>query len=409
MGDTTMKKALIIGGGIAGPVTAMALQRAGLEPIVCEAYQEAAAEQIGAYLTVAVNGLSALSLIDAHHVVTETGHPTGTMAFATSAGKHITDLPLGGVLPDGTITHSAKRRDLYRAFNLEAARRGVRYEYGKRLVDAAPTPDGGVLASFADGSTMTADLLIGADGIRSRTREIIDPTAPKAHYLGMYGLGGFVTDRALHAELGLRPGIYNMIFGKKVFFGYLVSPEGEIWWFANVPRPQALTPEESATTTPARFREQLVELLSADKGPAARIAAGTPDETFVPGFNQFDMPTVRTWHNDTMVIVGDAAHAVAASSGQGVSMAVEDAVTLAICLRDIPDTADAFAAFENRRRDRVERVVKHGADTSGDKATNGAGRWVVRQLTPFFLKRAAKAGIGSLNWMFDHRISWDAR
>ncbi|MEV6770809.1 FAD-dependent monooxygenase [Nocardia sp. NPDC051030] len=402
-----MKKALIIGGGIAGPVTAMALQRAGLEPIVCEAYQDAAAEQLGAYLTVAVNGLSALSLIDAHEIVKQTGHPTGTLSFSTSAGKHIADMPIGGTLPDGTITHSVKRRDLYRALNAEAVRRGVRYEYGKRLVDAQSLPTGGVRATFADGSRIDTDLLIGADGIRSRTREIIDPTAPAAHYLGIYGLGGFVTDHRMREELGLRPGIYNMIFGKKAFFGYLVAPDGEIWWFANMPGAQELSTDEMAATSPAQWRERLVAMLSVDRTPAARIVAATPDETFVPGFNQYDMPSVAKWHNDSMVIVGDAAHAVASSSGQGVSMAVEDAVTLAISLRDIPDTAAALAAFEHERLERVERVVEHGAETSGDKAQNGLMRWLTRMLTPYFLKKAAKSGIEPLSWMFDHRIEWN--
>lgn len=398
-----MKKALIIGGGIAGPVTAMALQRAGLDPIVCEAYEEAAAGQIGAYLTVAVNGLSALALLDAHQVVTEIGHPTATLSFATSAGKHITDMPIGGTLPDGTVTHSIKRRDMYRALNAEATRRGVRFEYGKRLVDATSTADG-VRATFADGTTIEADVLVGADGIRSRTREIIDPTAPKAHFLGIYGLGGFVTDPALHRELGLRPGVYSMIFGRKAFFGYFVAPDGEIWWFANMPRTQVLSAQDSASA--AQWRAQLVELLSADRGPAARIVAATTDDTFVSAFNQYDMPTVATWHNDKMVIVGDAAHAVASSSGQGVSMAVEDALTLAICLRDIPDTAAALAAFEDRRRERVERVVAHGAETSSDKASSGLGRLLVRLLTPYFLKKAAKVGVAPLNWMFDYRIDW---
>ncbi|MFX0574277.1 FAD-dependent oxidoreductase [Nocardia nepalensis] len=401
-----MKKALIIGGGIAGPVTAMALQQAGLEPVVCEAYEEAAAGQIGAYLTVAVNGLSALALLDAHHVVTEIGHPTATLSFSTSADKHITDLPIGGTLPDGTVTHSIKRRDMYRALNGEATRRGVRFEYGKRLVDAITTADG-VRATFADGTAIEADVLIGADGIRSRTREIIDPTAPKAHFLGIYGLGGFVTDPTLHRELGLRPGVYSMIFGKQAFFGYFVAPDGEIWWFANMPRTQELSQQDSAST--AHWRARLVELLSADRGPAARIVAATPDDTFVPAFNQYDMPTVAKWHNDKMVIVGDAAHAVASSSGQGVSMAVEDAVTLAICLRDIPDTAAALAAFEQRRRERVEKVVAYGAETSGDKASSGLGRLLVRLLTPYFLKKAAKAGVAPLNWMFDYRIDWTAQ
>ena len=58
-----------------------------------------------------------------------------------------------------------------------------------------------------------------------------------------------------------------------------------------------------------------------------------------------------------MVIVGDAAHATSPSSGQGASMAIEDAVVLAKCLRDLPDVSRAFAAYEQLRRERVERVV----------------------------------------------------
>ncbi|MFF0492759.1 FAD-dependent monooxygenase [Nocardia sp. NPDC004068] len=395
-----MRQALIIGGGIAGPVTAMALQRAGWEPIVCEAYEDASAAQIGAYLTVAVNGLSALAQLDAHEAVMAAGHPTGTLSFRTSSGRHIADLPIGGTPPDGTITHSVKRRDLYRVLTDEAQRRGVRFEFGKRLLDASVDADGRVTATFADGTRRTADLLVGADGIRSRTREIIDPTAPKAHFLGIYGVGGFVTDPAVHRELGLEPGGYTMIFGKKAFFGYLVAPDGEIWWFANVASAQEIPKQD-----PHRTRTELLRRLAADRSPAARIVAATPDDTFVPAFNQYDLPTVPTWHNDAMIVIGDAAHAVASSSGQGVSMAVEDALTLAYCLRDIPEIPTALAQFERCRRDRVERVVRYGAETSGDKATSGPGRLVVRLLTPFFLRRAAKAGVRHLDWLYDHRVS----
>ncbi|MCD9874809.1 FAD-dependent monooxygenase [Streptomyces guryensis] len=110
-----------------------------------------------------------------------------------------------------------------------------------------------------------------------------------------------------------------------------------------------------------------------------------------------------------MVIIGDAAHAVASSSGQGVSMAVEDAATLAVCLRNIPDTDRALAAFHDRRRQRVERVVEYGAKTSSDKAAGGLTRLVVRLLTPCFLRKAAKDGVDSLDWMFAHRIEWAER
>jgi hypothetical protein len=81
-------------------------------------------------VTVAVNGLAALSLVDAQHSVTARGHPTGTLSFHTSRARHIVDLPIGGALPDGALTHSVKthsvkRRDRYRALNDEAARRAL--------------------------------------------------------------------------------------------------------------------------------------------------------------------------------------------------------------------------------------------------------------------------------------------
>jgi 2-polyprenyl-6-methoxyphenol hydroxylase-like FAD-dependent oxidoreductase len=103
-----MTHALIIGGGIAGPVTAMALQRAGIASVVYEAYPRGV-DEIGAYLTIAVNGLDALRALDAHTLVLDNGYPTRDIVFYSGTGKHLGTVPLGGTLPDGTITHSIKR------------------------------------------------------------------------------------------------------------------------------------------------------------------------------------------------------------------------------------------------------------------------------------------------------------
>src|SRR5829696_7891164 len=171
------KKVLIVGGGIAGPVTAMALQRAGIYPVIYEAYATSAGAA-GAFLTVAVNGLDALRVLDAHRPVLATGFPTTDIVFFSGTGKRLGEVPIGGTLPDGTVTHTIKRVDLYRVLHDEAIRRGIRIEHNRRLVDAESTPDGSVVARFEDGTEAAGDLLIGADGIHSRTRRIIDPAAP---------------------------------------------------------------------------------------------------------------------------------------------------------------------------------------------------------------------------------------
>jgi FAD-dependent urate hydroxylase len=396
----TNKKALIIGGGIAGPVTAMALQRAGIAPVVYEAYDKSAGLDAGAFLTVAVNGLDALRTLDAHEPVLDAGFSTRNIEFFSGTGKRLGEVPTGGALPDGTVAHTIKRADLYRVLHEEVVRRGVRIEHGKRLVDAETTPDGGVVARFEDGSRAAGDLLIGADGIHSRTRRIIDPAAPEPRYTGLGNIGGFTRD----ASVDTRPGIYVMVWGKRAFFGYTVSPSGEIWWFANPPSARELTRAELAATT-EQWRRRLIDLFADDATPAVEIIEATTGE--LAATNQYDVPSVPTWHRGPMIIVGDAAHATSPASGQGASMAIEDAVVLAKCLRDLPDIRQAFAAYEGLRRERVERVVAQGARSSSGKAAGPIARVLRDLMLPVILKRVAGSGERSLAWVYDYHIDWD--
>jgi FAD-dependent urate hydroxylase len=401
--NPTNKKALIIGGGIAGPVTAMALQRGGVESVVYEAYDTSAGFGTGAFLTVAVNGLDALRTLDAHEPVLDAGFPTGKIEFFSGTGKRLGEVPIGGTLPDGTVTHTIKRADLYRVLHDQAIRRGVRIEHGRRLVDAETTPDGGVVARFADGSRAAGDLLIGADGIHSRTRRIIDPTAPEPRYTGLGNIGGFTRN----ASVNTKPGIYVMVWGRRAFFGYTVSPSGEIWWFANPPSARELTRAELAATTTEQWKRWLIDLFADDASPAVEIIEATTGE--LPATNQYDVPSVPTWHRGPMVIVGDAAHATSPASGQGASMAIEDAVVLAKCLRDLPDIRQAFAAYERLRRERVERVVAQGARSSSGKAAGPIARVLRDLMLPVILKRVASSGEKSLAWMYDFHIDWDEK
>ena len=80
-----------------------------------------------------------------------------------------------------------------------------------------------------------------------------------------------------------------------------------------------------------------------------------------------DIPTVPTWSKGRMVLIGDAANATSPSSGQGASLAIESAVELARCLRDLPHE-QAFAAYEQLRRARVEKIIAQAARTNSDKA-----------------------------------------
>jgi 2-polyprenyl-6-methoxyphenol hydroxylase-like FAD-dependent oxidoreductase len=185
-----MGKALIVGGGIAGPVAAMALQRAGIEAVVYEAYPQTA-EEVGSYLTVASNGLDALRAIDADRAVLDAGFPTPTNLLLSSGDRRLGRVPNGGRLADETAAHTIKRARLYRALHQHASDRGIQVAFGKRLVDTQPTPDGDVLATFENSTQVAGGLLVRADGVHSTTRALIDPAAPAGRYVGLVNFGGY--------------------------------------------------------------------------------------------------------------------------------------------------------------------------------------------------------------------------
>ena len=125
----------------------------------------------------------------------------------------------------------------------------------------------------------------------------------------------------------------------------------------------------------------------------------------VAGDNTYDLPRVPAWHNDRLVIIGDAAHAPAPTSGQGASLAAEDAVMLAKSLRDQPGMSQALASYEQLRRERVERIVADGARASSNKTPGPAGRVLQGLVLPLVFKFLVTDK--SLAWRYDHHIDWD--
>jgi FAD-dependent urate hydroxylase len=423
------RTALIAGGGIAGTVAAIALRRAGWAPRIFEAYPEDA-DQRGAFLTVAVNGLSALRALGLDPArVLAAGYPTPTLTLGNGAGRRLALLPLGGPTADGTTTTTIRRADLYAALRSAATGYGIPIEYDKRLTAVDERPDG-VTVTFADGSRADGDLLVGADGLRSRAREALNPGGPAPAYLGLLNAGGF-TSAPVEANLDRTPGMLHMAFGRRAFFGWSVAPDSSVWWFANPPRKQPVRPGEF---TPSTWRAHLLELFADDAIPEAAIIRAS-DEALGP-WNTYDLPRVPVWRTGRCVLVGDAAHAVSPSSGQGASMAIEDAVTLGRCLAahdaaaatagpasapatpatgpasesapgTTPATAPALvaglAAYEQRRRARVEKVVAYGRRSGSSKTAGPVGAAIRDALTPLIMKMIYRRG-NPQAWILEHRV-----
>jgi 2-polyprenyl-6-methoxyphenol hydroxylase-like FAD-dependent oxidoreductase len=230
-------------------------------------------------------------------------------------------------------------------------------------------------------------------------RRLIDPDAPAPTYVGLVNLGGYARGVPVDTELGS----YTMIFGKRAFFGYALAPDGEVWWFANVPHGEQPARGEVEAVTGEQWQRRLAELYAQDAGPAVRLVQASDPADIMRASPTHSLPHLPVWHAGRMVVIGDAAHAPTPSSGQGASLAVEDAVVLAKCLRDLPHQ-QAFAAYERLRRARVERIAKVAARVNSSKAAGPAVRVVRDALLPAIMKLTANSK--QVTQQFRYHIDW---
>lgn len=389
-----MMRALIVGGGIAGPALGVALARAGIGSHLVEARPEPGAG--GAFLALAPNGVNALAALRLDGVVVAAGGiELPEIRFCNAAGRRIGHLDNSDAPQRyGAQTHLVRRVRLHEQLLLAARSAGVQVSLGSRLVEITEGP-GGVVATLDDGSTHTADVLLGADGVRSTVRRLVLPDAPDPSYTGVLDAGAW-TPVDLPDTGGQR-----MVWGHRAFFGYTVH-DGTAYWFSNLARDREPARGELDTVDGAEWLRTLRELHSQDPLPVPQILAAAHESLGL--WAVYDLGTLPTWHTARVCLLGDAAHAASPSAGQGASLALEDAAVLARCLRDLPDPAAAFSTFERLRRPRAEQVVALGRRI-GDRKIPSRGRgWVRDRMLPSFLRIGATQAAAQ----YGYRIDWDA-
>ena len=379
--------ALIVGAGIAGPAMGVALRRLGLDAVVYEA-SDSPRDHSGAFMNLAPNGLAALKALGLEHVLDGLGFQNDRLTFQNEAGRELAAIPVGGV----TLLRGA----LSRALREAAEREGVRFVFDKAL-HAIEGDDDGVVARFADGTSAPGRFLIGADGIHSRARTSWFADAPQPAYTGIINLGGVVTTDLPSTGTAMR-----MIFGRRGFFGYAVRPSGETYWFSNFAQKQEPSRHELQNVSAQDYRERLLALHRHDPPEVTQILRSVTGH--IGGFAVYDIASLGRWHRGRVCLIGDAAHAIGPHVGQGASLALEDALVLAKCLRDVPDAMSAFATFEALRRPRVEPIIRQSRMTGRQKAPAGwMGRRIRDLVLPIFLRQGARAAAA----MYRYPLNWN--
>lgn len=382
-----MPRALVIGGGVAGPAVAQLLARDGWDTHVYEAHAEPD-PYAGLFLNVATNGLAVLETLGLRDRLLTDGHRAGRMVMWSRTGKELGAVPNGPAREPERGSVIVRRSWLHQVLREGSDAAGVPTTYGARLVSIDQDTHG-VRATFADGTVAEGDLLVGADGIGSPTRRHVDPDAPEPVYSGLVGVGGF----ARVPGLAPTPETQHFVFGARSFFGYLVRADGTTYWFANV-----TSPDRDATVT----LDDLRALHSDDPYPVPQILAATTDE--LRPYPIDDLVGVRRWSRGRVVAVGDAVHATSPSAGQGASLALEDAAVLARSLRLDGDHTTAFATYQAARRPRTAAVVKYARAINSQKRVTKSrlGVAIRDAMMPMFLRRAADDTRN--DWLYNHTV-----
>jgi salicylate hydroxylase len=364
-------RAVVVGGGVAGSASAIALARIGADVTVYEAYEDPAGP-VGSYVSLAVNGLRALDALGCLPPVQAAGFPVARQRMWSGRGKLLGDVARGRRPEDPLLSVTIMRADLVTRLRAAALEAGARIVVGQRL-------DGP-----ADERAADADLIVGADGIWSPTRRALDPAAPAPAYGGLYSVSG--TSAAVPD--GLATDGFNWIFARHGVFIYLPAPDGIVWWTAQVSA--AEPPDDPAAVG--------VPALTALFGGEAQAAAVLRAATSVRGANLGHVlkPVTRR-HDGRIVLIGDAAHPVGA--GQGASIALEDAVVLARHLAAAGNAIPAaLAAFDAERQPRAGKLASMETSNRDAKTAGPIGSRMREMIMPLVFNRFYENATG---WLYD--------
>ncbi|WP_147197534.1 FAD-dependent urate hydroxylase HpxO [Pantoea sp. MBD-2R] len=337
-------KAIVIGAGIGGMCTAIALQRFGIETAVFEAVQEI--KPVGAAISIWPNGVKCLNFLGMKEPLRALGGPMQTMAYNDFRdGTTLTQFSLDPLVQDaGERPYPVARAEL-QAMLLETYGR-EQVQFGKRVA-RVEQDEHGVTAFFADGTQASGDLLIACDGTHSVVRPYVLGHKVERRYAGYVNWNGLVT-----IDEAIAPATQWTTFvgeGKRV--SLMPVARNRFYFFFDVPLPAGLA-EDRAT-----LRDDLKRYFSGWAAPVQKLIDLIEPET-TNRIEIHDIDPFPQLVRGRVALLGDAAHSTTPDIGQGGCAAMEDAVVLANSLQSNSlGIEDALLRYQHKRADRVKDLV----------------------------------------------------
>jgi 2-polyprenyl-6-methoxyphenol hydroxylase-like FAD-dependent oxidoreductase len=361
-------KIAIIGGGITGLTTGLALLRKGMDFTIYE--RAPALNEVGAGIWLQPNAIQVLDRLSIGSLLREQGALLNRAEITNSQLKAYSDSSSifeneshsNNIL---SIHRSRLQKTLYNAIPEE------HINLGFELVSFQKVEENYEM-NFSNGDRITADLIIGADGIHSAVRDQVFP-GTLLRYSGQTCWRGISSI--------ILPGPYKHLgiesWGKNLRFGFAPISNTEVYWFAVAVANKGLKDE------PGTIKSTLLQNYNSFNPLIRQIIQNTPEEKIIRN-DISDLKRLEKWCSGNIILAGDAAHATTPNMGQGACQGIEDAYYLAGFLEECEDISSSLRAFEVFRRPKVDYVVNNSW-RFGKMAHHTVGRGVMKlimKLTP---------------------------
>ena len=339
-----VRRILVAGGGPAGMACAIGFRRCDVAVDLVELTPDWAARGIG--LTLLGPTLRALDALGVADECAAAGFAQDHADFFDAEGNLTTAVPFPQIaderLPPAVCTTRPAFHEVLSRATLDS---GANVKLGV-TVTALRSEDGVVEAELTDGSRASYDLVVGADGLHSKVRELVFDSMPEPRFTG----------QTVWRTLMRRPpefDVYRMFYGRKAKVGMVPVSHESIYLFAvqNVP---------DASRPPREQRPQLLRsILDADSDWIEYARSQISDPEIVDYRPTEAMLVPKPWHRGRVVLVGDAAHTTTPHLAFGAGIAVEDAIVLCELVASELPTEDALERYAERRYERCRLVVEN--------------------------------------------------
>ncbi len=371
----------IIGGGIGGLTAALSFARMGASVTFYE--QAAALTEVGAGLQITPNGARVLDRLGVGKALAASGVSAKAVVPADAlTGREITRFDLTSQSPPYRFFHRAVLIDVL-ARGCQAA--GVSFRLGCRVSNVRA--DG---RFDVDGQAVSADLTIGADGLHSVVRPVMN-TVAKPFFTGQVAWRALtrVADADAVARVWMAPGRHLVTYPIGNGRLNIVAVQERSRWAAE---------GWHHADDPGNLRKAFDDCAWQVKGILGEVE-------HVSLWGLFRHPVAQNWRMGTVAILGDAAHPTLPFLAQGANLAIEDAYVLARCCDEVANVEAALKTYQSLRRPRVVRAIEAANANARNYHLRGLKRQVAHMGLWGMGKLAPNAFLNRLSWLYDHDVT----